>query len=161
MGSVWQQSSRRVAMKLTHVRLLVKNFDACFGFYRDVMGFQALWGEEGSGYANFAVGDGARLALFDRHEMAEAVGTGKLPQEVACQDRAMLIFETEDVGAAVAALGAREAEFVVDAADYPGWGIRAAYMRDPDGTLIELNSPLPRAEWSAELAEKSQRYEQE
>jgi lactoylglutathione lyase len=148
-------------MELTHARLLVKDFDPCFRFYRDVMRFPVLWGEEGSGYASFAAGDGARLALFDRHEMAEAVGTDKLPQEVACQDRAMLIFETEDVGAAVTALRARKAEFVVDVADYPGWGIRAAYVRDPDGTLIELNSPLPRAEWSAELAEKSQRYEQE
>jgi lactoylglutathione lyase len=148
-------------MESMHVRLLVRDFDACFRFYRDVMGFRVLWGEEGSGYASFAVGDGPLLAIFGRHEMAEAVGTGDLPQEAACQDRAMLIFETEDVGAAVAALRALEAEFVADVADYPEWGIRAAYLRDPDGTLIELNSPLPRAEWSAELVQKSQQYEQE
>ena len=43
-------------MELTHIRLLVKDFDACFRFYRDVMGFRALWGDEGSGYANFEVG---------------------------------------------------------------------------------------------------------
>ena len=148
-------------MELTHVRLLVRDFDACFRFYRDVMGFRVLWGEEGSGYANFEVGAGARLALFGRHEMAETVGTDGLPEEVACQDRAMLIFGTEDLDRAVAGLRARKAEIVVDAADYPGWGIRAAYLRDPDGTLIELNSPLARAEWSAELLEESERYEQE
>ena len=34
-------------MKLTHVRLLVNDFDACFRFYRDVMGFQVQWGDEG------------------------------------------------------------------------------------------------------------------
>ena len=148
-------------MELTHIRLLVKDFDACFRFYRDVMGFRVLWGEEGSGYANFEVSAGARLALFGRREMAETVGMDELPEEAACQDRAMLIFGTEDLDGAVAGLRARGAEIVVDAADYPGWGIRAAYLRDPDGTLIELNSPLAREEWSAELLEESERYEQE
>jgi len=148
-------------MELTHVRLLVRDFDVCFRFYRDVMVFPVLWGGEGSGYANFEVGESARLALFGRREMAETVGTGTLPEEVACQDRAMLIFEVQDLGGTVAELRARGAEIVVDAADYPGWGIRAAYLRDPDGTLIELNSPLPRSDWSAELAEESQRYERE
>ena len=146
-------------MELTHIRLLVKDFDACFRFYRDVMGFRALWGDEGSGYANFEVGEGTRLALFGRREMAEVVGRNGLPEEVAGQDRAMLIFGTEDLGAVVAELGARGAEIVVDVADYPGWGIRAAYLRDPEGTLIELNSPLPRSDWSAELLEESQQYE--
>ena len=148
-------------MELTHVRLLVRDYDACFRFYRDVMRFPVLWGGEGSGYANFDVSAGARLALFGRREMAEAVGTDALPEEVACQDRAMLIFEVQDLGAAMAELRARRAEIVVDVADYPGWGIRAAYLRDPDGTLIELYSPLQRSEWSADLVEESRRYEQE
>jgi len=148
-------------MELTHVRLLVRDFDACFRFYRDVMAFPVLWGGEGSGYANFEVSAGARLALFGRREMAETVGTAALPAEVACQDRAMLIFEAQDLGGTVAELRARGAEIVVDAADYPGWGIRAAYLRDPDGTLIELNSPLPRSDWSADLVEESRRYEQD
>jgi len=148
-------------MELTQVRLLVKDFDVCFRFYRDVMAFPVLWGGEGSGYADFEVGERARLALFDRRAMAETVGTAALPQEAACQDRAMLIFEAQDLGGTVAELRARGAEIVVDAADYPGWGIRAAYLRDPDGTLIELYSPLPRSDWSEELVEESERYEQE
>ena len=40
-------------MKLTHVRLLVNDFDACFRFYKNVMGFQVQWGDEASGYAEF------------------------------------------------------------------------------------------------------------
>ena len=34
----------RNLMKLTHVRLLVTDFPACFRFYRDVMGLTATWG---------------------------------------------------------------------------------------------------------------------
>lgn len=146
-------------MELTHIRLLVRDFDACFRFYRDVLQFRVLWGGEGSGYANFEVGEGTRLALFGQHEMAEVVGTESLPDEPAYKDRAMLIFEAKDTDTAVAGLRARGADILVEAADYPGWGIRAAYVRDPNGTLIELNSPLPESEWSAELREASRRYD--
>ncbi|MCL4490146.1 MAG: VOC family protein [Chloroflexi bacterium] len=47
-------------MRLTHVRLLVADFDACFRFYRDAIGFQVLWGKEGGGYADFQAGEGPR-----------------------------------------------------------------------------------------------------
>ena len=40
-------------MKLTHVRLLVNDFDVCFRFYRDVMGFHVQWGAEGGGLRGF------------------------------------------------------------------------------------------------------------
>jgi hypothetical protein len=40
-------------MQLTHVRLLVEDFDVCFRFYRDVLGFTVTWGAEGDGYADF------------------------------------------------------------------------------------------------------------
>ena len=53
-------------MKLTHVRLLVNDFDACFRFYRDVMGFEVQWGAEGSGYADFRGRGEAMVALFSR-----------------------------------------------------------------------------------------------
>lgn len=148
-------------MKLTHIRLLAKDYAACFRFYRDVMGFPAPWGDEESGYANFVVGQGTSLALFGRRPMADVVGTDGLPEDAVCQDRAMLIFETEDLPALVAELRARNARILIDVTDHPEWGIRAAYLRDPEGTLIELNSPLARSEWSAELDDKSRRFEQE
>ncbi|PWW07177.1 hypothetical protein DFQ01_10269 [Paenibacillus cellulosilyticus] len=38
-------------MELTHTRLLVDCFRDCFIFYRDVMGFEAIWGTENDTYA--------------------------------------------------------------------------------------------------------------
>ncbi len=145
-------------MRLTHIRLLVKDFDACFRFYRDVMSFEVLWGEEGSGYADFHAGANVHLALFGRQAMAKAIGAADVPLEANCQDRAMLIFEVNDLEATVAQLKAKGAQFVTGIEDHPGWGIRTAHLRDPDGTLIELNSPLPKEEWSKELREASRRY---
>lgn len=33
-------------MQLTYVRLLVDDYEACFRFYRDVMGFGVTFGDE-------------------------------------------------------------------------------------------------------------------
>ncbi|MGE5602763.1 MAG: VOC family protein [Nitrososphaerales archaeon] len=148
-------------MKLTHVRLLVNDFDACFRFYRDVMGFEVVWGAEGSSYADFKSRRGeAMVALFGRQAMADTFGMGELPPEppCPCQDRTMLVFEAADLDSTVAALRARGVDFVADLQDQPDWGIRTAHLRDPDGNLIELNSPLPESQWSDELADEAARY---
>ena len=65
----------------------------------------------------------------------------------------MLIVRAEDVDVAVSKLLERGAKDVSQPQDHPEWGIRSAYLRDPDGYLIELFSDLPRSEWSPELLE--------
>lgn len=150
-------------MYLSHSRLLVHKFAECFLFYRDVMGFKVLWGNENDTYASFTMRDEKTpsLALFGRDEMAEAVGTAGLPAGAVCQDRMVLIVEAGDVDAAFAQLTARGAEPVVKPADYAGWGIRAAYIRDPDGNLIELSGSLDQTKWSADLLEAASLYNKE
>jgi len=125
-------------LKFTHVRLLVRDFRACYRFYRDVMGFPVTWGTEDERYADFAAGE-VMLALFDRAAMAEAVGAASKPLHAEMQDAACLIFEVEDVDSAFAELVRRGAEPVAAPIDHPDWGIRTAHLRDPDGNLIEIN----------------------
>jgi catechol 2,3-dioxygenase-like lactoylglutathione lyase family enzyme len=137
-------------MKLTHVRLLVTDFDACVRFYRDVMGFQVAWGAEGAGYADFRNRGEAMVALFNRQDMAESLGLGHLPSDAPCQDKAVLVFEAADLDSMVEALKARGAQFITELQDRPDWGIRTTHLRDPDGNLIELNSPLLESQWSEE-----------
>lgn len=145
-------------MKLTHVRLLVNDFDGCFCFYRDVMGFRVQWGAEGSGYADFRGRGEAMVALFSRQAMAETLGEESLPSEASCQDRSMLVFEAADLDSTVAALRARGVQFVAELQDRPDWGIRTVHLRDPDGNLIEINSPLLESQWSDELGDEAARY---
>ena len=123
-------------MKLTHVRLLAGDVDACFRFYRDVMGFTPTWGAEGEGYADFDTGGGSRLAIFDRDAQADVV-----PLEDT-GDGAMLVFGVEDLDAALAGLRERGAEPGPVTAR-PEWGIRFAHLRDPAGNLIEVNESIP------------------
>ena len=147
-------------MHLDHPRLLVTRFADCFRFYRDVMDFKATWGDEDNSYASFADPEGqtTALALFKRGAMAEAVGTADLPSDAPCQDRIMLIFAVEDVDDAVAALRKRGVQFAAGPRDFPDWGIRSAYLRDPDGNLIELCSGLDPAQWSEALHESTHKY---
>jgi predicted enzyme related to lactoylglutathione lyase len=146
-------------MKLTHVRLLVNDFDECFRFYRDVMGFSVQWGAEGSGYADFRPPrGGAMVALMDRRGMPDALGGLDDRSSSSHGDHGLLVFDAADLDSTVAVLKARGAKFIADLTDRPDWGIRTAHLRDPEGNLIELNSPLPREQWADELADEAQRY---
>jgi len=147
-------------MRFHGVRLLVEDFAGCFHFYRDVMGFTPGWGEPTSTYASFRVHGGPGLSLFRRNLQADAVGTAHLPAHVPQQDRALLAFQVEDLEAAVAELAARGAWFVTEPRAYPDWTIRAAYLRDPDGNLLEIWTDLPQSQWSDSVAAEAARYRQ-
>jgi lactoylglutathione lyase len=125
-----------------HVRLLVSDFPACFRFYRDALGFAARFGSEGDVYTEFSVGD-QTLALFRRDLMAEAIGAADRPATADAQDRAVLVFATDDVDQAAAALRTRGVALAAQPQDRPDGGVRTAHFRDPDGNLIEINSGIP------------------
>lgn len=148
-------------MPIQHTRLLVHNFAECFRFYRDALGLTVTWGDEEDSYASFTdgEGDGPTLALFRRQAMAEVVGSAKLPSDAFCQDRFMLIIQVEDVDATVDKLRERGVQLTVGPQDFPDWGIRAAYLRDPDGNLIELSGGLDATQWSDGLRASAQEYE--
>jgi catechol 2,3-dioxygenase-like lactoylglutathione lyase family enzyme len=149
-------------MHIDHIRLLVVNFAECFRFYRDIIGLRVKWGNEADSYASFSVpGEQIpNLALFDRQSMADALGLSDLPPEAVAQDRSMLIIGVEDVDAETARLKTLGVSFVVDPQDYPGWGMRSSYLRDPAGNLIELTGELPPENWTQNLRDDAERYAQ-
>jgi predicted enzyme related to lactoylglutathione lyase len=74
--------------------------------------------------------------------MAEAVGTAARPSSRGEQDTAALVLSVDDVDALYGKLKRTAVEFVEAPTDQPAWGIRAMHLRDPDGNLIEVFSPL-------------------
>lgn len=125
-----------------HVRLLVSDFPACFRFYRDVLGLTVGFGSEDDVYANLSVG-GQTPALFQRGLMAETMDAADKLAAAEVQDRATLVFATDDVDAAATGLAAQGVSLVTEPQDRPAWMIRTAHFRDPDGNLIEINSAMP------------------
>jgi catechol 2,3-dioxygenase-like lactoylglutathione lyase family enzyme len=145
-------------MKFDHPRLLVANFPECFRFYRDLMELKVTWGDENDSYGSFTDREGKEsvLALFNRQAMAEVVGTNDLPLDASAQDRVALIFTVDDVDSTVEQLKSQSVSIVLEPRDYPDWGIRSAYLRDPDGHLIEISGELSPEHWSDGLKEASQ-----
>jgi catechol 2,3-dioxygenase-like lactoylglutathione lyase family enzyme len=132
-----------MTFKYEYTRLLVSHFKECFRFYRDVMGFQPTFGTEDDSYADFAAG-AVNIALFDKHEMSEAVGTAHKPPDADAQDSICLVFAVENVDRVCEQVTAKGVPLTVPPTDHADWGIRTAHFRDPDGHLIEINQPLPR-----------------
>lgn len=127
-------------LTFTHTRLLVADYQECFYFYRDVLGFEVGWGGEESYYADFETGN-ATLALFGREAMADAIGMTEKPSNTLRQDEVALIFRVESVDETYQTLR-KKIEFITEPHDRPEWDIRVAHFRDPDGNLIEINRSL-------------------
>lgn len=129
--------------RLTHVRLLVTDFAECYRFFGQTLELPLINGEASGPYAEFGAGESV-LAVFDRGAMARVVGASSQPAEAIAQDRVALCIRVDDVDAAVTQLKSKGVKFVTEATDRPDWLIRTAHLRAPDGTLVELNSPLKR-----------------
>jgi catechol 2,3-dioxygenase-like lactoylglutathione lyase family enzyme len=133
-------------MKVSGVRFLVNDASGWFDLLADLGGMTVSWGERGDGYVHFA--DPVTLSTFTAAEQASA----------SASDRLLLTVETEDLAAAIKK--AREAGYTVtDPEDRPDWGIRVAYLRGPDGVLVELHSHMPKEEWTADLQSEATKFD--
>ena len=82
-------------MKLTHVRLLADDFQSLLAFYRDVVGLEVSWGQDGVDYAELSMpGTDTLIAIYDREAMAQAVG-GRLEEELEIEPDAEPAGEAE------------------------------------------------------------------
>lgn len=128
-------------MKLTHVRLLVDDFERAVSFYRDVIGFEVTIDASEILYAELSAGD-AVLAVYDRAMMAKVVGGS------AVQGRggAVITFDDPAVDETYARLVNAGARSVREPHDQPTWGLRIAVVSDPEDNLIEINHPLPQGD---------------
>jgi catechol 2,3-dioxygenase-like lactoylglutathione lyase family enzyme len=122
---------------LDYTVLIVEDLDRAVAFYTGVLGI-ALSHRSG-GYAQLVTGP-TRLALYSREHMAATLGT---PVEPPARNAPgfEIGFLVPDVDEAWTALTQAGAEPVKEPTDR-FWGQRTAYVRDPDGHLIELVQPI-------------------
>jgi len=126
-------------LDFTHTRLLVDNYQKCFLFYRDVLGFEVTWGDEHSNYADFKF-NGATLGIFERKQMIEAIGE-KYSPDIEKSDRVALIFKVKSVEETYHNLK-NKVKFIDKPTEQRDWGIKVVHFRDPAGSLIEVYEPI-------------------
>ena len=131
-------------MRFGYTILYVRDVGLALDFYERAFGQRRRLLHESGQYAELETG--ATTLAFASHELAAEslprdVGRAEpVPAGGRSRDRFEVCFVTEDVEGAFA----RAIEAGGEATSEPQvkpWGQRAAYVRDPDGTLIEIASP--------------------
>lgn len=133
--------AKECVMGKVSLRLLVGDFPKMMAFWRDAVGLSVGYCDEAAGYAYGELG-GMGLELFARDAFAATIGQ-PVPASAPVGQRAMIELEVDDVDATYAALLGQGGAAVAPPEDRPAWGVRAAHVADPDGTLIELYTRLP------------------
>jgi lactoylglutathione lyase len=120
-----------------YVVLIVEDLDRALNFYTDVLGLQL--GHRSGDYAQLKTG-ATRLAFYTREAMAKALGFSLKPPSDETPGFE-IGFKVEAVDAAFLELVEKGASPAMPPTTRP-WGQRTAYVRDPDGHLIELVQDL-------------------
>jgi lactoylglutathione lyase len=124
-------------MKLSQIRLMVKDFNKSVAFYKNVMEFPVVMIEEKMQYASFNTGE-IKLELLSRASMAEVLGEKELPIDAVSQSKFLLDVAVDDVDKIYNRLKEKGAESVTEPYDRKEWNARVAHFRDPDGNIIEI-----------------------
>ena len=122
-------------MDLVSTRLITDDVKRLVGFYEAVTGIAATWytddfAEVGTPVATLAIGSTRTMTLFG----AGAARGG-------ANASAIIEFRVDDVDTRFAALRGVLADVVQGPTTQP-WGNRSLLVRDPDGNLVNLFTPV-------------------
>ena len=125
-------------MQLRYVILYVPDVPATMDFYARAFGLERGFLHESGTFGEMVTGE-TKLCFTAISLMAE------IGKQVATTPPALpsfeLAFETEDVAAALARALAAGAS-LVQGVERMDWGQTTAYVRSPEGTLVELCTPV-------------------
>ncbi|HWD63307.1 MAG TPA: VOC family protein [Humibacter sp.] len=122
-------------MNLVSIRLITDDLDRLVAFYESITGIDAVrpapvFAEIRTPNGTLAIGHSSTADLF---------GPGSV--RAADNHTAIIEFLVADVDAAFAALDGTFVEVVRPPSTMP-WGNRSLLIRDPDGTLVNLFTPV-------------------
>jgi predicted enzyme related to lactoylglutathione lyase len=128
-------------MRFAYTIAYVRDVESSVAFYEQAFGLQRRFVDESGQYAEMETGE-TTLAFA-----SDELGASNLPGGFRRNDPAELpagleiAFVTEDVDAAFRSVLEAGATNVAEPKTKP-WGQIVAYVRDPDGVLVELGSRM-------------------
>ncbi|MFD9129446.1 VOC family protein [Kitasatospora sp. NPDC059571] len=122
-------------MNLVSIRLITEDVARLVGFYERVTGATASWGNEN--FAELAIGPATLAIASTRTVPLFAPGAA----EAGANRSAIVEFLVEDVDGLYAELSGQVEGFVNAPTTMP-WGNRSLILRDPDGNLVNLFTPV-------------------
>lgn len=127
--------------ELIRSRLLVDDFQKCYDFYTEKIGFKVVWGNRNTAFASFSGRKDKKpvFAMFLRKNMPEYKHY-KAPKGTGHKDSVVLCIPCEDVDIEYEYLKAKGVEFMGEPMTIDEWYMRCVYLRDPEGNIIELSS---------------------
>lgn len=135
------------SLRADHIMISTADYAATVEWYRRVLGFEVVREWDIAGYPNVDVGYIAANGF-----QIEVVGTPqpfqvkKLPSDVfsALSDRGYvhLAFSSPDVDAVAVELLSRGIDLELPPTDFDTAGVRLLFLRDNNGNLIEIVTPL-------------------
>jgi len=128
-------------IELTQTWLLVDDMPRALSFYRDTLGLNIV--SDLGQYVELQVqgNDSFLLALFERGAMEQ--GEPAIAISPVSRQHAVIVFTVPGLDDYCAKLRAKGVAFESDPADHIEWGIRSAFLRDPDGALLSLYHNIP------------------
>ena len=122
-----------------HTGLFVQDLPGMVAFYRDVIGFEAVW--DGGPFASFAVQDGG-LFMFDRRQFADSMNQPYLAPKGynATMEIGICVGSPEAVDEEYARLTALGVVSLTGEPVTRSWGQRNFFFADPEGNYIEIGS---------------------
>lgn len=144
-------------MKFDNIRLLIKDFDKCFDFYKNMLRLESTWGDFGDTYASFTNGHENIITLFDRDSMMKSIGE-KVKNEQNYINNFVIVIRVTNVVSTYESLKASGLEFINKPTEMPGWGDKVVHLKDPEGNLIEFCSDLESSKWNKDLLDAKEKY---
>ena len=135
-----------VGARVDHVGLSTGDYDGTLRFYRDALGFELRreWTVEslpGMRLAYLVLNDFRLEVIASDEPFQDKLTPGDLGDSLRDRGFIHLSLRVADVDACARALRGRGVEPIAEPEDYDGAGIRACFVRDNNGYVIELLTP--------------------